>query len=199
MSGGEEGDDPVATADGDSQAADPDIEDVLDELEELEEAVDSDAEREQVRETMRVARRASRPKPLGRIRDSFDTRDLGEALVGSFVFGMPMIVEGGTYEIGAHVAERPPAIVATAGFGLLLVLGILWAAEFEKVEADFVLGFVPVRLIGIVGVAVTTATVLMTLWGTVDWGRPVVAGSQTLVAAIVMAVGASLGDVLPES
>jgi hypothetical protein len=92
--GSDDGDDPVATADGGTQSADHDIEDVLDELEEPEEAVDTDAEREQVRETMRVARRATRPKPLGRVRNSFGSRDLGEALVGSFVFGMPMIVEG---------------------------------------------------------------------------------------------------------
>lgn len=178
---------------------DPDMADVLDDLADLEEAVDSPEEREQVREAMRTARRASRPRPIGRIRDSFGTRDLGEALVGSFIFGMPMIVEGGTNEVGEHIADSVVLIGATAAFGLLLVLGILWAAEFEKVESDFVLGVVPVRLIGILAVAVTTALVLMTMWGRVDWGDPWVAGSQTLVTAIVMAVGASLGDVLPES
>lgn len=178
---------------------DPDFDDVMDELESLEESVDSDDERRQVRQTMRVVRRAGRRRPIGRVRDSFDTRDLGEALVGSFVFGMPMIVEGGTYEIGAYISTAPSLIVATAGFGFLLVLGILWAAEFEKVESDFVFGVVPVRLIGIVGVAVSTATLLMTMWGTVDWSDPVVAASQTLVTAVVMSVGASLGDVLPES
>jgi len=187
--------------DGDAEEPppDPDIEDVLDDLEELEETVDSAAEREQVREAMRTARRVTRPRPIGRIRNSFDTRDLGEALVGSFLFGMPMIVEGGTNEVGEHIADSVPLILATAGFGLLLVLGILWAAEFDQVESDFVLGFIPVRLVGIVAVAGTTAVVLMTMWGRVDWSQPWVAGSQTLVTAIVMAVGASLGDVLPES
>jgi uncharacterized membrane protein len=185
--------------DDEGPPADPDMEDVLDDLEELEETVDSEAEREQVREAMRTARRATRPRPIGRIRDSFDTRDLGEAMVGSFVFGMPMIVEGGTNEVGAHIADSVPLILATAGFGLLLVLGILWAAEFDTVESDFLLGFIPVRLVGIVAVAATTAVVLMTMWGRVDWSQPWVAGSQTLVTGIVMAVGASLGDVLPES
>jgi uncharacterized membrane protein len=179
--------------------ADPDMADVLDDLADLEEAVDSPEEREQVREAMRTARRASRPRPIGRIRDSFGTRDLGEALVGSFVFGMPMIVEGGTNEVGEHIADSVALILATAAFGLLLVLGILWAAEFEKVESDFFLGVVPVRLVGILGVAGTTALVLMTMWGRVDWAQPWTAGSQTLVTAIVMAVGASLGDVIPES
>ncbi len=184
---------------GDTPPDDPDMDDVLDELESLEETVDSKEELEQVRQTMRVVRRAGRPRPFGRVGDSFGSRDVGEALVGSFVFGMPMIVEGGTYEIGEYIATAPSLILATAGFGFLLVLGILWAAEFEKVEADFVLGVIPVRLIGIVGVAATTALVLMTMWGTVDWSDPAVAGSQTLITAVVMSVGASLGDVLPES
>jgi hypothetical protein len=39
---------------------------------------------------------------------------------------------------------------------------------------------------------------LMTLWGRVDWGEPSVAAAQCLVTAVVMAVGASLGDILPE-
>lgn len=197
--GGMDDEGPDGDRRGTDGPADPDMEDVLDDLEDLEDAVDSPKEREQVREAMRTARRASRPRPIGRIRDSFGTRDLGEALVGSFIFGMPMIVEGGTNEVGEHIADSVALIGATAAFGLLLVLGILWAAEFEQVEADFFLGFVPVRLVGILTVAGTTAAVLMTMWGRVDWGQPWVAGSQTLVTAIVMAVGASLGDVLPES
>jgi hypothetical protein len=32
----------------------------------------------------------------------------------------------------------------------------------------------------------------------VDWGDPAVAFAQCLVTGVVMAVGASLGDVLPE-
>jgi len=43
-----------------------------------------------------------------------------------------------------------------------------------------------------------TALVLMTAWGRVDWAtEPAVAASQSLVTAVVMAVGASLGDILP--
>ena len=192
-------DGPVPTPDGGTLPDDPDVEDVLEELEELEGVVDTAEEREQVRETMRVARRLRRPRPVGRVRNSFGSRDVGEAMVGSFLFGMPMIVEDGTYGIGKYIAEEPALILATAGFGVMLVLGILWAAEFEKVEADFLLGFVPVRVIGIVGVAVTMSVGLMTLWGTVDWSQPAIAASQSLMTAVVMAVGASLGDVLPES
>jgi len=176
----------------------PDIDDALDELEALEALVDSPEEREQVRETMRTVRRV-RPGRFGRLRDDFDLRDAGEALVGSFVFGIPMIVEEGTLEIGAYIATQPAYIALTALLGLAFVLGILRAVEFEKVEEDLLFGLVPRRLLGILAIAGGTALVLMTIWGRVDWTTPAVAASQTLVTAVVMAVGASLGDVLPGS
>lgn len=176
----------------------PDIETVYDELEELEEIVDTDEELEQVRETMRVLRRAERPRVFGRIRSTFDSRDVGEAMLGSFLFGMPMIVEGGTLEIGSHLATRPGFAALTLLFGGVLVYGVLHAAHFEKVTADLVLGVVPIRIVTIPVIATGMAVVLMTAWGRVDWATPWLAASQTLVAAIVMAVGASLGDILPE-
>lgn len=174
----------------------PDLEDAMAELEELQDIVDSPAEREQLQEAMETLERA-RPRPFGRLRDSFGLRDAGEALVGSFVFGIPMVVEEGTLEIGRFIAARPLYLLVTLALGLALVLGILRAVEFEKVEADLILGTVPFRLIGILAIAFGLALVLMTAWGRVDWSQPVVATSQTLVTGIVMAIGASLGDILP--
>jgi uncharacterized membrane protein len=176
---------------------DPDLEDAMDELEELEELVDSQEEREQVREAMRTLRRA-RTRPFGRLRSAFGPRDAGEALVGSFIFGIPMIVEEGTLEIGTYIAARPAYIGLTAVLGLGFVLGILYAAGFAEVEGDLLAGVVPFRLVGVLVVSCGAALLLMTVWGRVDWTTPVVAGSQTLVTAVVMAVGASLGDILPE-
>ena len=182
------------------EGPDPDIDDAIDELEELEDFVDSEDERKQVREAMRTLERTRRrPRLFGRLRDGFDLRDAGEALVGSFIFGIPMVVEGGTLEIGAYIATRPLSIVATALLGLGFVVGIFRAVEFEKVEDDLLLGVIPVRLIGILAIAGGTALVVMTVWGRVDWSQPQLAASQTLVTAVVMAVGASLGDILPES
>lgn len=175
---------------------DPDFRDAIDELEELEELVDSDEEREQVREAMRTLERV-RPRMFGRLREGFDLRDAGEALVGSFLFGIPMIVEEGTLEVGTYIATRPLFVVVTMLLGLALVLGILRSVEFEKVEEDMLFGVIPVRLIGILCIAGGSALILMTIWGRVDWGTPSVAASQTLVTAVVMAVGASLGDILP--
>jgi hypothetical protein len=177
----------------------PDLEDAIDELEELEELVDSAEEREQVREAMRTLRRA-RPRTFGRLRDAFDLRDAGEALVGSFIFGIPMIVEEGTLEVGAFIAGEPVFVALTAVLGLAFVLGILRAVGFEKVEEDLIVGVIPLRLVGILLIAGGTALLLMTVWGRVDWAaEPRVAASQTLVTAVVMAVGASLGDILPGS
>ncbi|MFC7229412.1 TIGR02587 family membrane protein [Salinirubellus salinus] len=174
-----------------------DVEDVYEELEELEGIVDSAAELEQVRETMRVLRLARRPPLLGRLSDSFDSRDVGEAVVGSFLFGMPMIVEDGTLEIGRFIAGNPLFFALTVAFGFVLVYEILHAVEFEKVEADLLWGVVPVRLVGIPTIAGVMALVLMTIWGRVEWATPLTAAGQVTVTAIVMAVGASLGDVLP--
>ena len=84
----------------------PGIGDAMNELEELEEFVDSAEEREQVREAMRALRR-TRPRLFGRMRDTFELRDAGEALVGAFIFGIPMVVEEGTLEVGAYIATNP--------------------------------------------------------------------------------------------
>jgi hypothetical protein len=87
----------------------------------------------------------------------------------------------------------------TVLLGLSLVVGIFHAVKFERVEGDFLFAVVPLRLLGILAIALGLATLLLTVWGRVDWADPVVATGQTTVTAIIMAVGASLGDVLPET
>lgn len=178
---------------------DVDIDDVLTKLAELEAIVDRDEELEQVRETMRTARHVRPRGVIGRFQEQFGLRDAGEALVGSFVFGMPMIVEDGALEIGRHVATRPLFLVLTGLLGGALVFGVLHAGEFERVEEDRLFGVVPLRPIAIITIAGVMATGLMTIWGRVSWSEPMVAGSQTLLIGIVMSVGASLGDILPEN
>lgn len=198
---GEDVPDPDAAPDvagGDVTDVDPDMDDVLDDLEELEDLVDSEEEREQVRDAIRTARRADRANAFGRIRNAFGTRDVGEALVGSFVFGVPMVVEGGTLEIGEAIADSVLTQVGTGLFGFAVVLGILHAAHFEDVEADLLLGFIPVRLVSIFVIATALSVGLMTAWARVDWSQPDVAIAQCLLTAVVMAVGAAIGDILPE-
>ncbi|WP_338741144.1 hypothetical protein [Haloplanus salilacus] len=175
----------------------PDIDDVFEELEELAELVDSPDERKQVMETMQTLRRSRSGRLVGHLRDTFDSRDVGEALVGSFVFGIPMVVEEGTLEVGAHIATHPLLLGVTLAFGATLVYGILHAVEFERIREDMLFGVVSVRLVTIPLLATAMGFGLMTAWGRVDWGTPLIAAGQCLVTSTVMAVGASLGDVLP--
>jgi uncharacterized membrane protein len=179
---------------------DPELEDLLDELEELEDTVDDPEERQQVRETMRVARRVSTPNAFGRVIRGFDRHDAAEALVGSVVFGIPMLVEGGTIEIGAFIAAHPASFAVTLLGTIGLVVGLLYVAEIQQVEIhEPLFGVVPRRLAGVVGVSFATAVVMMTVWGRVDWADPWLALCQTSVTFSSMALGAALGDILPAS
>ncbi|MFC7097927.1 DUF2391 family protein [Halobaculum marinum] len=179
----------------------PTVEDLIQSLETLEEVVDDSEERRKVREAMRTARDlAAREQPsvFGRVVRGFDRSDLAEALLGSVLFGIPMLVEGGTTEVGAVLASRPLSLVGTAVVTVLLVIGILYVADFQDVRVhNPILGVVPRRLVGVLGVAFVTAVVGLTVWGRVDWAAPAVALGSTLVATLPMAVGAALGDLLP--
>jgi hypothetical protein len=188
----------VVSPDGPDSPEDPRLEDAIDELKHLEEPVDPPEERERVRGAMRTLRR-TRPRPFGRLRSVFGLRDVGEALVGSVLFFIPMVVKDGTLDAGAHIATPPLVLAFTAVVGVGLVVRILRAVEFETVQADLLFGVLPVRLLGLPGVAVVSAFLLLTVRGRVDWAEPQVAAGQTLVTALMMAVGASLGDILPET
>ena len=182
----------------DLRERDANIEEVLAGLEELENIVDRDEELEQVRETMRTARHVRPQGIIGRFSEQFGLRDAGEAVVGSFIFGMPMIVEDGVLEIGRFLAERTAFLALTGLLGGVLIFGVLHAGKFEQVVEDRLFGVLPLRLVAIITITGTMAVGLMTIWGRVTWGEPMVAGSQTLLIAIVMGVGAALGDILPE-
>jgi uncharacterized membrane protein len=177
----------------------PEMEDLLSELADLQSAVDSPAERAQVRETMELAIRVNRPGVFGRVVRGFDSGDVAEAMLGSVIFGIPMFVEGGTIEIGDFLAAHPVAMVLTVSFTVVLVVGILYVADIQDVRVtDPFFGVIPRRLVGVLGVSLLTAVGLMTLWGRVDWAEPWLASCRVAVAYLPMAVGSALGDLLPE-
>lgn len=185
-------------ADGEGET---DLTDLFDELEELEEVVQSDAAREQLQETMRVAAEASQSGgTFGRVIRGYDRADLAEGLLGSLLFGIPMAVEGGTGEVGEFLAARPPVFAGTVVFTLGLLVGVLYVADFQdiRVHRPF-LGFIPRRLLGVATVSFLTAVVLLTGWGRVDWAEPVLALASVVVAWLPMSIGAALGDILPGS
>ncbi|WP_135825872.1 DUF2391 domain-containing protein [Halorussus ruber] len=177
----------------------PELADLLDELETLEETVDDPDERQQVRETIRVARRVQ-PSAFGRVIRGFDRHDAAEALVGSVLFGVPMLAEGGTLEIGTFLAANPAAFVGTVAASVALVVGVLYVAEIQQVEIyrPF-FGVVPRRLVGVLAISFVTATALMTGWGRVEWSDPWLALCQVAVAFAPMSLAAALGDILPGS
>lgn len=197
MSAGAPDDDAVET-DGDGSA---DMGDLFDELQELEELVVSDAAREQVRETMRVAMEASAAtSPFGRVIRGFDRGDLAEALLGALLFGIPMAVEGGTQEVAVFLAGHPGSLGATFCVAVGMVVGIVYVADIQDVRVHKpMLGLVPRRLVGVVGVSFLTAVCLLTVWGRVDWGTPWLALANAVVAFVPMSIGAALGDLLPGS
>ncbi|MFB6126308.1 MAG: DUF2391 domain-containing protein [Halolamina sp.] len=189
---------PPADADSDPED-EPDVDDLLDDLERLEDRVDPE-DRERVRQTMRTARRLRDRGPFGTVISGFDRRDAAEAFVGSLVFGIPMLVEGGTQEVGAFLATRPVPLAGTLVGTVGVVAGLLFVADVQQVRVeDPLLGVVPRRLAGVLAVSAVTATTTMTGWGRVDWSEPWVATGQISVCFVAMALGAALGDILPGS
>jgi len=176
----------------------PDMSDLFDDLAELEAAVDSPAERERVRETMRTAMEVEGSGVFGKVISGFDRSDAAESLLGALLFGIPMFVESGTQEVGLFIADRPSFLLATNAMAVGLVIGILYIADFQDVRVrNPILGIFPRKLVGVLGIASTTAVFMMTAWGRVDWADPWLAVCQISVAFVPMAIGAALGDLLP--
>lgn len=176
----------------------PDMGDLFDDLQAIADAVDDPEERERVQTAMRTAA-AVEPAPLfGRVIRGFDRGDVAETLLGSALFGIPMLVEGGTGEVGAFLATHPISILGTLAFTVAVVVGILYVSDIQDVRVTKRLfGVVPYRLVGVLGVSLAFAVVSMTAWGRVDWVDPALAFASIAAAWVPMAIGAALGDILP--
>jgi uncharacterized membrane protein len=190
----------------DEPAAADGIGELFDELEQLEDLVDSEAERQQVREAMRAATAAqdSDPAVFGRVIWGFDREDFAESLLGSLLFGIPMAVEGGTRDAGLHIAQHPLYFLGTLATAVSLVIAILYVADFQDVRiAHRIFGFIPRRLAGVTLTALGTSVALLTGWGMVEWSSDPQLVWESLcicaVAFVPMAIGAALGDILPGS
>jgi len=179
----------------------PDIADIFDQLEELAETVDSEEERDQVEEAMRIATEAQGSGTgFGRVIWGFDRADAAEAVLGALLFGIPMAVEGGTQEVGAFLVDHLHYLVGTGLFAVLLTSGVLYVAEFQDVRVKHrIFGVIPHRLAGVLTVSFVMAAVMLTAWGRVDWNEPLLALANVVVAFVPMSVGAALGDILPGS
>ncbi|GCF12735.1 hypothetical protein Harman_06700 [Haloarcula mannanilytica] len=177
---------------------------LFNELQELEQLVDSEDERQQVRDAMRAAADSQdhEPATFGRVVWGFGRSDLAEALLGSLLFGIPMAVEGGTVDSGLHIAQHPLYLAATLIIAVGLVISILYVADFQDVRvANPILGIIPRRLVGVTGTAMVVSVALLTGWGMVEWSSdPAVIYESACICAVAfvpMAIGAALGDILP--
>ena len=174
------------------------VEDLLEQLETLEATVDGTQERREVRRTMRLARRIPGNGMTRRVITTFSGKDKAEAFVGSVVIGMPLLVEDGVIDIGAFLAETPVFFGLNVALAVALVLGILYVADFREVHiTNPYFGLVPRRPVWVLAIAFATATAMMTLWGRVTWEDPWVNLCQVSVIFTAMAIGGSLGDIIP--
>lgn len=176
----------------------PELGDLYDEIAAIADLVDDEAAKSQVRDAMELATEIEHRPVFGRIIRGFDASDVMEAFLGALLLGIPMFVESGTTEIGAFIATHPLYLAVTHGVALLVVIGILYVADIQDVRIQNpIFGLVPRRLVGVIGVALLTATVMMTVWGRVEWSEPWIAVCTVSVAYLPMAIGAALGDIIP--
>ena len=176
----------------------PTIDDVYEQLETLEETVDTADERTEVRRTMRLVDRLAHSAAMGKVITEFTRKDKAEAFVGSVIVGLPMLVEDGVIAIGAFLAVNPALLLSNLAFTVALVVGILYVADFREVQIhNPYFGAVPRRPVWVLVIAFATAAGLMTLWGRVRWDEPWLNLCQVSVVFTAMAVGGSLGDILP--
>ncbi|WP_137288028.1 DUF2391 family protein [Natronorubrum halophilum] len=174
------------------------IGELYEQLETLEETVDDPAERKEVHRTMTLVDRLSHNGMVNRVITQFTGKDKAEAFVGSIIVGIPLLVEDGVIEIGAFLAETPTFLVANMALAVSLVVGILYVADFREVQINNpYFGVIPRRPVWVLGIAFVTATTMMTLWGRVAWDEPWVNLCQVSVVFTGMAIGGSLGDIIP--
>ncbi|GAB3679751.1 hypothetical protein GCM10028857_01540 [Salinarchaeum chitinilyticum] len=184
---------------------DPDVDALLDQLEELEETVDSEHEREQVQSTISLAERIPGGGLLSGHIQKYTTRDVAEAVVGAILISMPMLVEGGVFEVAAFLSDRwrfgvPIFFIGNVAFVVVMSIGLLYWADIREVKiSNPILGIVPRRLVGVLVASFLTAAGLFFLWGRHRVGNPT--EFEVLARIVVIwtaaAFGAALGDILP--
>ena len=183
----------------------PDINDLLAKLDALSDTVDEGHEREKVRQTISLVERMPGSAAFRTRITKYTSRDMAEAFVGSVLFALPLLVEGGVFEIAAWFAAVTPGgvpvfLLVHAGFVLVMTAGLLYFADFRQIEISHpILGVVPRRYAGILVVSLFTSVLMMLLWGRLHEGDPGALERLSRVAVVWAggAFGASLGDILP--
>jgi uncharacterized membrane protein len=185
----------------------PTAAEMVEELEHLEATVSAGEERQKARRVRRLAEglygleRRAVDGVGGRIRD-YTSRDVAEAFVGSTLFSLPLVVEGGVLDIGEHFATSfvyglPVYFLGNVVFVTAVTAGLLYYAEFREVEMTYLFGVVPRRLTGVLTIAFLMAAATMAMWGRLDPSRPFLTVCQVSVVWTAGSFGAGIGDILP--
>jgi len=91
---------------------------------------------------------------FGNVIRGFTTRDSAGVFSGSFLFSVPLLVEGEILEIGQFLALHPILLIINLLLTLGLVISLLYVANIQKVElVNPIFGSIPRRLIGVLGIS----------------------------------------------
>ncbi|WP_418285757.1 DUF2391 family protein [Halorubrum sp. DTA46] len=209
------GSDPSAGSTGAGSAAEgidpahgpenPDINDLLRKLDALQETVDEPHEREKVQQTISLVERMPGSSAFTTRITKFTSRDMAEAFVGAVLFSLPLLVEGGVFEIAAWFVEAtfagvPVFLLLHVAFVLTMTAGLLYYADFREIEVTHpILGVIPRRYAGILTVSLVTAAFMLLLWGRLHEEDPTALEQVGRVAVVwaAAAFGAGVGDILP--
>ncbi|WP_066413656.1 hypothetical protein [Halorubrum aethiopicum] len=204
-SGGTVSEPSAATTPTTPDGENPDIDDLLRKLDSLEETVDDEDEREKVRQTISLVERMPGSDAFTTRISKYTTRDIAQSFVGGIVFALPLLVEGGVFEIAAwfaaaRVAGLPIYLAGHVCFVVGVTTGLLYYADFRDVQVYRpILGIVPRRLVGVLTVAFLVSAGLMALWGRLLAEDPTTLEAFARVTVVWggAAFGGALGDILP--
>lgn len=181
------------------------VADVLEQLDNLEERITTEEARSELHEARSMLVELPGSRRLEERITKYTSRDMGEAFVGSIIFALPLLVEGGVFEIASYFVDRsvagvPVFLFANIVFVVALTTGLLYAVDFREIQVSSpIFGIVPRRLTGVLLVSVLTTAGLMLMWGRAFEEDPTTleaVGRVTVIWAAA-ALGASLGDILP--
>ncbi len=183
----------------------PDIDDLLNKLDALEATVDDDHERRKVRQTIAMVERMPGSKAFTSRISKYTGRDMAESFVGAVIFSLPLLVEDGVFEIAEWFVEFSPGgipvfFIANALFVLGMTAGLLYYADFRQVQVTKpIFGLIPRRYVGVLGVSLLTAFLMLLMWGRLHEEDPTAIEQVARVTVIwaAAAFGAALGDILP--
>ena len=188
------------SAENESRQSSYSITDVIEELEELESIVSSPEEQTAVRETRQMLKRV----PGGSYIRKYTSRDIAEGFIGGIIFSLPLLVEDGVFDIASWFVSVtfggvPIMLVGNVIFICLLVFGLLYYTDFRTIVRRPILGIFPRRLVAVLLISLTVASLTMFLWGRLHENDPsrLEQVARITVLWTAAALGATLGDIIP--